>query len=90
MSSSSLAVPLISSPTINVPKILSWFKVNSVTILEPIKNSVAFSTIAVAFDVMPVIVLLTKLRVFPIGLITLKILFVVNFPSDTLNICSLG
>ena len=48
LSSSSLAVPLISSPTLKVPIILSEFKTNSETLEVPIKKIVTLSTIAVA------------------------------------------
>ena len=90
LSSWSFSVPLISSPTLKVPKILSEFKTNSETLEVPIKKIVTLSTIAVAFEVEPVIVLPTKSEVLPVGLIALKILFVVNLPSETRNICSRG
>ena len=86
----SLAVPLISSPTIKEPNILSAFKINSDTWFTPIKKSVTFSTIAVAPDVWPVIVLPTKFEEFPVILKDLKTLLDVNLPSDTLNICWRG
>ena len=90
MSSMSSTVPVIFSPTTKLPSILSAFKINSDIEVEPIKNLVTLSTIAVAFDVVPVIGLPTKLEVSPATAIALKTLFVVNLPSDTLKICSRG
>ena len=66
------------------------FKINSETVFVPIKNLLTFSTTAVALDVLPVIVLPIKFNVSPSNSNDLNILFLVNLPSDTLNICSLG
>ena len=89
-SSVSFKVPVMFSPTIKFPTILSEFKTNSDIRVEPIKNFVTLSTIAVALEVEPVIVLPTRLEVSPDTIIALKTLFVVNLPSDTLKICSRG
>ena len=56
-SSVSLAVPDISSPIWKVPTIVSSFKINSVTVVEPIRNFLVVSTIGVAPDVAPIICL---------------------------------
>ena len=90
VSESSVAVPLISSDVTKVPEILSWFNINSVTVFAPIWNLNTFSIIAVALDVWPVIVLPIKSAVSPTVPIALKTFLVSNYPSDTLNICSLG
>jgi len=90
VSDSSLAVPLISSPVTNVPVTVSPFIIISDTSLVPTWNLNMFSTIAVALDVWPVIVLPIKSDVSPTVPIALKTFLVSNWPSDTLNICSLG
>ena len=53
-------------------------------------SAATFSTIAVAFDVLPFICLPIKLKVSPCVLNTLKTVCVFHLPSDTFNICSLG
>ena len=71
-SDSSVSVPLITSSVWKVPVIVSSFKINSVTKFSPIWNLNTFSTIAVASEVSPVIVLPIKSAVSP----------VVNWPVD--------
>ena len=95
ISDSSVSVPLITSPVWKVPDIVSSFKINSVTKFSPIWNLNTFSTMAVASEVSPVIVLPTKSAVSPvvnwaIDCIALIIFLVSNCPSEALNICSLG
>ena len=65
VSEASVSVPLISSEVTKVPVILSSFKINSDTSFAPIWNLNTFSTIAVAPDVWPVIVLPIKSAVSP-------------------------
>ena len=84
------SVPCKVSPIWNVPSIVSEFTTNSVTELVPKLYLKTFSTIAVAFDVSPVIVLPTNSEVSPITSIPLMIFLVANWPSDTLKIFSLG
>ena len=74
----SVSVPLTSSPVWKVPCIESSPKVNSVIWLSPIWNLETASTIAVASEVWPVIVLPIKSAVSPTVAIALKILFVVH------------
>ena len=90
ISSSSVSVPLTTSLVWKVPVIVSSFNINSVTSLAPIWNLNMFSTIAVALDVSPVIVLPTKFAVSPVVAIALNIFLVSHLPSDALKIFSLG
>ena len=69
MAAVSDSVPLISSPVMKVPTIVSSFKVNSVTSFAPIWNLDTASTNAVAPDVWPVIVRPINNEVSPVRLI---------------------
>ena len=86
----SVCVPLIVSFAVKVPDIVSSFKINSDTSLSPNWNLKTFSTIAVASEDSPVIVLPIKFSVEPVVAIHLNIFLVLNLPSEALNICSLG
>ena len=89
-SSVSLAVPVISSPILNVPVIEFMLSTNSVTSLFAIINFLTLSTTAVAPVDEPVIVLPTKFVVSPTVATALKTFCVSHCPSDTRNICVLG
>ena len=90
VSSSSLAVPRISSPIIKSPTMVSLFIINSETSLAPIWNLNMFSIIAVAPEVNPVICLPIKSSGLPTDEIALNIVYVSKLPSDIRNICPLG
>ena len=98
LSSSVLSVPDISWPSINVPNILSSFKVNSVTSVPLIVSFTISSTIAVASFTLAlnglsacVIVCPTRFDVsFVPVVVALKIFFMFHLPSETWSICSLG
>ena len=86
-------VPLITSSIKNVPTIVSWLTINSETWSPPKAYLNTFSTIAVAPEVSPVIVLQTNKFVVSVLVESsiARITFLVfHLPSDTLNICSLG
>ena len=88
---SSDCVPLTSSPVWKVPCIELPPKVNSVISFAPIWNFDTASTIAVAPEDWPVIVLPISNDVSePANAIALNILFVVHLPSEIRNIFSLG
>ena len=89
-SSVSLAVPVISSPILNVPVIELMLSTNSETSLLPIINFLIDSIIAVAFVDEPFTVLPTKFVVSPTVATALKTFCVSHCPSDTRNICVLG
>ena len=84
------SVPCTTSPIWNVPTIVSLSTINSVTWFAPNVNLKTFSTIAVALDVSPVIVLPIRLVVEPTTSIPRIIFLDPHWPSDTLKICSLG
>ena len=90
ISSSSVSVPLITSLVWKVPNNVSPFNINSDISFAPIWNLNTFSTIAVAPEVSPSIVLPIKSDVSPIVPMALKTFCVSNLPSDALNIFSLG
>ena len=86
----SVFVPCIVSSAEKVPDIESSFKINSVVFTPAILNVLTVSTIALASDVTPVIVLPIKSVGSPTVAIALNIFLLSNFPSDILSICSLG